>query len=474
MKVLFVASEAFPFARTGGLGDVIFSLPKELRKLGVDARVMIPKYGDIPSFFREKMTCKNIFSVPVGWRNQYCGVEELKYEDMPFYFIDNEYYFKRQGLYGFYDEAERYAFFCKAALEAVKYMDFVPDIIHTHDWQTGMINVLLKAKYADSPEYARIKTVFTIHNLQYQGVFPKEVLGELLNLSEEYFRIDGLEFFGAINFMKGGLNFSDVITTVSSTYAEEIQMPHFGERLDDLMRRKKDKLVGIVNGIDDSLYNPENDKNIFTRFNYETIDKKVENKIKLQELLGLPINPGVPMLAMVTRFTRQKGIELIAHVLDELLSMDVQLVVLGTGEERYEALFREYAYKYPDKFSANIAFDDTLAHRIYAASDLFLMPSLYEPCGIGQLIALKYGCLPIVRETGGLKDTVVAYDENTGIGNGFSFDNYNAHDFLFTVRRALGFFYQDTWTKIVYNAMHSDNSSRKSAQEYYKLYQSII
>lgn len=473
MKVLFVASEAFPFIKTGGLGDVIFSLPKELRKLGIDARVMIPKYGDIPTFFREKMSCMNVFNVPVGWRNQYCGVEELKYEDMPFYFVDNEYYFKRQGIYGFYDEAERYAFFCRSALEAIRYMDFKPDIIHCHDWQTGMLSVLLKAHYGDDPELSSIKTVFTIHNLQYQGVFPREVLGELLNLTDEYFTIDGVEFYGGVNFMKGGLNYSDLITTVSNTYADEIQMPYFGEKLDDLLRKRRNELHGIVNGVDYSIYDPAKDKNIFTRYTVKTLDDKADNKIKLQEILGLPVNKGTPMLAMVTRLTRQKGIDLIAHVLDEMLAMNVQLVILGTGEKQYEDMFKDYANKYPDKLSANITFDDILAHRIYAAADLFLMPSLFEPCGIGQLIALRYGTLPIVRETGGLRDTVKPYNEYSGDGNGFSFTHYNAHDMLYTIRRALNFYKEDIWWSIVRNAMEADYSWKNSANLYKRVYQSL-
>ncbi len=473
MKVLFIASEAFPFIKTGGLGDVIFSLPKELRKLGIDARVMIPKYGDIPAFFRDKMSCISIFSVPVGWRNQYCGVELLKYEGMPFYFIDNEYYFKRQGIYGFYDEAERYAFFSRAALESIKYLDFKPDVLHCHDWETGMISPLLQAHYTEDECYKDIKTVFTIHDLQYQGIFPKEILGELLNLSEEYFSIDGVEFYGGVSFAKGGLNYSNIITTVSNTYAEEIQTPFFGERLDDLVRKRREDLYGITNGIDYTHYNPAKDRSIFAQYDHKTLEKKAENKVRLQALLGLPIRKDVPMLAMIFRLTRRKGIDLIAHTIDELMSDDIQMVVMGTGDSSYENFFKEYAQKYPEKLSVNISYDDTFARKIYAGADMYLMPSLFEPCGVGQLIALRYGCVPIVRETGGLKDTIRAYNEYTGEGNGFSFSQYNPHDLLFTVKRALSFFRTDTWQQIVRNAMSEDFSWKKTAVLYKKLYQNL-
>ncbi|MGE5630337.1 MAG: glycogen synthase GlgA [Caulobacteraceae bacterium] len=474
MKILFIASETFPFIKTSGLGDVIFWLPKELRKLGIDARVMIPKYGDIADFFREKMSCISIFNVPVGWRNQYCGIEELKYEGMPFYFVDNEYYFKRQGIYGFYDEAERYAFFCRAALEAIKYMDFKPDVLHCHDWQTGMVNVLLHAHYSEDPEYTGIKTVYTIHNLMHQGTFPKEILGELLNLSEDYFNIDSVEFFGGVSFMKGGINYSDIITTISSTYAEEIQTPFFGERLDDLFRKKREALHGIVNGIDYGSYNPEKDRAIYVKYNSKSIKNKAENKLKLQAELKLPINRDVPMLAMVSDLIRQKGIDIIAHSLDEILSVDVQLVVLGVGDSGYEALFRSCSEKYPEKLSCNITNNDVLARKIFAASDIYLKPSLFEPCGIAQLIALRYGSIPVVRETGGLKDTVKSYDENTGEGNGISFSQYNPQELLRAVKRAIALYNGDSWKQIVNNAMKEDFSWKKTAVSYKKLYQNLI
>ncbi|MFZ5353185.1 MAG: glycogen synthase GlgA [Bacillota bacterium] len=474
MNILFIASESHPFIKTGSLGDVIFSLSKELRKLGLDVRVMIPKYGDIPEFFKDKMACSNIFSVPVGWRNQYCGLEELKYEGAPFYFIDNEYYFKRAGIYGFYDEAERYAFFCRAVLESIKYLDFKPDIIHCHDWQTGMVSALWHAHYKSLPEYASLKTVFTIHDLKHQGVFPKEILWELLNLGEEYFNIDGVEFFGGVSFMKSGLSFSNVITTLSSTYADEIQTPFFGERLDDLFRKRRNDLYGIMNGIDYNTYDPKTDRAIFANYSAENYENKKLNKTKLQELLGLEVNGDIPMVAVVSELTRQKGMDLIAYILDDILSMDLQLVILGMGEQQYENIFSEYAEKYPHKLSVRLVEDDILARKIYAASDLCMKPSLFEPCGIGQIMGMRYGCLPIIRETGGLKDTVKPYNEFTGEGNGFSFTHYNAHDLLFTVKRATDLYNErSSWDSIVKSAMNQDYSWRSSAVKYKKLYQDL-
>jgi starch synthase len=474
MKVLFIASEAFPFIKAGSLGNEIFSLCKELNKQGIDARVMIPKYGDIASFFRDKMSCISIFNVPIGWRNQYCGVEELRYEGMPFYFIDNEYYFKRQGMYGFYDEAERYAFFCRAALEAIQYLDFKPDILHCHDWQTGMVSLLLKAHYENNALYNNIKTVFTIHNLKYQGVFPKEILGELLNLGESYFNVNSVEFYGGVSFMKGGLNHSDIITTVSNTYKEEIQTPFFGEKLDNMFRMKKEYLYGILNGIDYDSLNPGTDKSIFENYDSNNIDGKVKNKIKLQKQLKLPIKADIPMIAVISKLIRQKGLDLITNTLEEILNMNVQLVVLGQGDSNYESIFSHYQKKYPEKLSVNIVSDDILERKTYAASDFYLKPSIFEPCGVGQLIALRYGSIPIVRSTGGLKDTVIAYNENTGKGNGFCFEHYTPQHMLAAIRTALDYYNKDMLKPIIKNAMKEDNSWRKSALEYKKLYQNVV
>lgn len=476
MKILFVASEAHPFMKTGGLGDVAYALPRALRRLGLDVRVIIPKYLDISESFRKKMLTLATFNVPVGWRNQYGGLQYLEYEDIPFYFIDNEYYFKRSSSYGFYDDSERFSYFCRAVLESINHMiDFTPDIIHLNDWHSGMIAPILMEHYKDNPRFSNIKTVFTIHNLQYQGIFSQESLGDLLGLSDEYFAEDKLKYYDGISFMKGGLNFSDKITTVSSTYAEEIKTPFYGEGLEGLLQVRNRDLSGIVNGLDTELFNPKTDKELFYNYDFNDINCKLKNKVELQKSLGLPVDETVPMMGMVTRLAGQKGIDLVAHVIEELLKLNLQLVVLGTGDHKFEDMFKYYANICPDKLSANITFNNTLAKRIYASSDLFLMPSLFEPCGIGQLLALRYGSIPIVRETGGLKDTVHSYNEYTNEGNGFSFTNYNAHDMLYTLKRALKFYEnKELWNNLARNAMLEDNSWTRSAQEYKSLYSSLV
>ncbi|ABO49987.1 glycogen synthase (ADP-glucose) [Desulforamulus reducens MI-1] len=475
MKVLFAASEGVPFVKTGGLADVIGSLPRHLKSQGFDVRVILPKYSDIPICFREQMLKLTDFMVPLGWRNLYCGIEKLKYDGIIFYFIDNEFYFKRQGLYGFEDDAERFAFFDRAILEVLPRIDFQPNIIHCHDWHTGMISTFLKSHYRNNPFYQDIRTVFTIHNLQYQGVFPRTILQNVLGLGNEYFGLDGLEFYGQVSFMKGGVNYSDILTTVSETYAEEIQLPQYGEQLDGLLRHQKRKLHGILNGIDIDIYNPDTDPHICVNFSRETVDKKHINKESLQKILCLPMRPDVPVFGMVSRLVSQKGLELIGSVLDDILALDVQLVVLGSGEKHYEDMFRSASRRYPDKVSVNIMFGNTLAHRIYAGSDIYLMPSAFEPCGLSQMIALRYGSIPIVRETGGLRDTIQPYNEYTGEGNGFSFTHFNAQDFLYTLKRTISFYRQrNIWSIIVSNAMQCDFSWYKSAQKYQDLYKKLL
>jgi starch synthase len=475
VRVLFVGSEAVPFAKTGGLADVMGSLPKELNRQGLDVRVILPKYGNIPPVFQEAMISVAAFDVYVGWRKQYIGIETLQHDGVTFYFVDNEYYFKRSGLYGYGDEAERFAFFCRGVIEALPVLDFQPDVIHCHDWQTGMIPVLLKAHYSHLPFFGHMKTISTIHNLKYQGVFSQPLMKDLFGLSEDHFTGLALELHGGASFLKGGLLYADRITTVSQTYAEEIQTPYYGEYLDSLLRHRKDQLTGIVNGIDYEVFDPMSDPHLVVNYR-DSQQKKQQNKLALQERLGLPVNGEVPMIAVVTRLVQQKGLDLIQHVLTELLSLDIQLVVLGTGEEGYEQMFRHTAQKHPDKASAQITFDEALAHQIYAASDLFLMPSQFEPCGIGQLIALRYRTVPIVRETGGLKDTVQPYNEFAGEGTGFTFSHYNAHDMLHTIRRAVFFYKNDreAWLRIQSNMKKCDYSWKKSAQQYVALYKETI
>jgi len=473
--VLFAAAEAAPFAKTGGLGEVIGSLPRELRQQGVDARVILPRYGDIAEGFQQDMQAVAELKVQVGWRNQSCKITYLEFDGVPFYFVDNDYYFGRSGVYGHNDDGERFSFFCRSVLEALPKINFKPELIHCYDWHTAMICALLRTHYQSNSFYARIRTLFTIHNLKYQGVFAKERLQDWLGLDWEYFTPDSLEFYGQVNYMKGGLIYSDAISTVSPTYAGEIQQAFFGENLEGVLQQRSSDLIGITHGIDDKSYNPASDTVLPVNYDYHTWQKKRQNKEKLQEELGMTVAGEQLMVAMVTRMDGHKGLDLVACVLYELLTLDVQVVILGTGEKQYEHMFQIAAWLYPDKIAVRIGFDEVLARRIYSAADLLLMPSLYEPCGLSQMIAMRYGCLPVVRETGGLKEIVIPYNQYTGEGNGFSFTNYNAHDMLFTIRQAVELYQQDqeTWGKLVVNAMTADNSLDDTVSRYIELYQHL-
>ncbi len=475
MNILFVASEAVPFAKTGGLADVIGSLPKALKELGMDIRVIIPKYGEIPKVYRDAMKTVATCEVQLGWRKQFCGIQQLDHLGVTYYFVDNEFYFKRNGLYGHDQDAERFAFFCRGVLESLPLLDFRPDVIHCHDWQSAMIPLLLKAHYAQLDFFQSIQTVMTIHNLKYQGIFPSAWIQELLGLSHHYFTGQVLEIHGGASFLKGGLHFADRITTVSPSYAEEIKTAYYGEHMDSLLRYRSRELSGIVNGIDYDLYNPMNDPYVVSPYR-DSLSKKAKNKLDMQERFGLPIGEDKPMIAFVGRLVQQKGLDLIQHVLADLLAMqDVQWIILGTGEPRYEYMFSHAAWMQPHKIAAMISFDDALAHQIYAASDLFLMPSQFEPCGIGQLIAMRYRSIPIVRETGGLRDTVQPYNQFTGEGTGFTFSHYNAHDMFDAVQRAVHTYQHDptSWHHIQNNMKKCDFSWKKSAQQYVELYLSL-
>lgn len=473
MKVLFAVSEAVPFIKTGGLADVAGSLPKELVRQGADVRVILPKYEEIPTAWKDKMATVKELTVPLAWRNQYCGIQELKHEGVRYYFLDNEYYFRRRGLYGYGDDAERFAFFCRAVLEAIPFLDFKPQVIHCHDWHTALIPVFLKSHYRSRLMFRNVRTVLTIHNLKYQGQFPYAVLKDVYDLGDEYFHLDGLEYYGSVNCMKGGIAYSDAITTVSRTYAWEIQTPYYGEGLDGLLRKRSGDIHGIVNGIDHEAYDPLTDPHISVPYRESYADKR-RNKARLQERLGLPVGEEVPMIGIVSRLVEQKGFDLVTRVLDELLQDNVQMVVVGTGDAKYEAWFREAAARHPDKLSAQILFDDGLARQVYAASDFFLMPSQFEPCGIGQLIALRYRSAPIVRDTGGLHDTVQPFQEQTGEGTGFAFGNYNAHDMLHTIRYALACYHQpERWARLQENIGRTDYSWTASARSYRQLYEHV-
>ena len=477
MDILFVASECSPFIKTGGLADVVGTLPGALQEEGVEVSVVLPKYGDIPCSFTSRAEAIMKYKVPVGWRTQFCGVEKLEFNGITYYFIDNEYYFKRDGIYGFFDEAERFAFFNRAVLEMLFHLDYKPDILHCHDWQTSLVSLFLNTHYKDDPFYRGMKTVFTIHNLEYQGVFPREVLTDLLDLPARYFHPNQLEYYGDVNFLKGALVYSDVITTVSESYAREIQTPYYGKGLHGLLQHRADDLYGIVNGIDNQSYNPETDPHLFTKYerNQEQLSAKRENKLKLQEMTGLPVSEETPMLVIVSRLVEQKGFDLVLRVLPEIIELDLQLVVLGTGEEKYAQAFKEIAWQRPNKVSAHITFNEDLARKMYAAGDFFLMPSRLEPCGIGQLIALRYLTAPIVRETGGLRDTINDFNADPEKGNGFSFYSFNAHDMLFRIKDGLSCYHdKECWHKLMENIISTDYSWQQSAGEYIDIYNKLL
>ena len=477
MKILFAASECVPFIKTGGLADVVGALSPVLKAQGADVRVILPLYAAIPEQYVSQMKLECEFEVELCWRRQYCGIKSLEYQGVTFYFVDNQYYFGRSYIYGLGgDEYERFGFFDRAVIDALVHLDFKPDVIHCHDWQTGMIPALLKIQYAQFPFYQDMKTVYTIHNLQYQGVFPIKAVQDTLGLGDDLFTSDKLECYGCANYMKAGLVYADELTTVSPSYADEIQTAFYGERLDGLLRARKDQLVGILNGIDVNDYDPAKDPQIYANYDPYHLGGKETCKAELQKELGLTVDPTVPLVGIISRLSNQKGFDLIAYVMDELCQEDVQIVVLGTGEEKYENMFRHFDWKYNNKVSANIYYSDALSHKIYAASDAFLMPSLFEPCGLSQMVALHYGTLPIVRETGGLKDTVEPYNEYESTGTGFSFSNYNAYEMLATIRYAKYVFYQRKreWNKMVDRAMAADFSWSVSAAKYQEMYDWLI
>ena len=468
LKVLMCSAEVEPFAKTGGLGDVMGSLPKALSRNGVSVSVVMPKYKVIPHEYQHKMTRIKYSHVSLGWREQYYGVCSYKEDGVTYYFIENEYYFGGDSVYTNTD-LERFCFFEMAVASMLEDGDFSFDVVHCHDWQTGLIPALIKCR--DIP----VKTVYTIHNLQYQGIFPWNEVQDYLSLPYEYFGDGRIEFYGQVNFMKAGITFADKVTTVSETYAEEIKYPYFGERLDGLIVSRGD-VTGIVNGVDYDFYSPKNNEYLFKKYTVNNFKAgKAENKAELQKLLGLEQNPDVMMIGMVGRLSRQKGLELVEYVFDEIMGLGVQFVIIGVGEPHFEELFRYYAWQYSGRVSANIMFQNDRAHKIYAGADAFLMPSLYEPCGLGQIISLAYGTVPIVREVGGLKDTVRPYNAETKEGNGFNFHAYNAHDMLNAIKYALEIYNRKPeWEALVETAMRCDFSWDKSARLYEKLYESAL
>ena len=470
MNILFAASEAYPFFASGGLGDVAGSLPVALRRRKANVRVILPLYGDMDAEWRQKLKYITNFTVPVGWRNQYCGLFELTAQGVTYYFLDNEYYFKRKGLYGFYDDGERFAFFSRAILEALFYVDFVPDVIHCHDWQTALTPVYLNLYYRHLEKYAGIKTIFTIHNIQYQGKYGNEILEETIGIGRRDAHI--VEFDGVVNYMKGAIETADRVSTVSPTYAAEILDPWYSHGLDGFLRKKQYKLCGILNGIDTTVYNPETDKNIVQNYSAATLQTgKPACKQDLLKEFHLK-DTGAPVVGMVTRLVGHKGLDLVRHVGDSLLDEGLQLVVLGNGDAEYEQYFRDLSSRRAGVCGVYIGFVPSLARKVYAGADMFLMPSKSEPCGLSQMVSLRYGTVPIVRETGGLKDTI--QDSGGGQGNGFTFASYNAYDMQSACLRAkAGYEDKKGWQTLVQRGMACDNSWGASARKYLDMYQEV-
>lgn len=471
MKILYAASEAYPFFVSGGLGDVAGSLPPALRRPKVGVRVILPLYSDMAPAWREQLKYLTNFTVPVGWRNQYCGLFTLSKDGVIYYFLDNEYYFKRQGLYGFYDDAERFSFFSRAILETLFHIDYMPDIIHTNDWQTALVPVYLNLFYRHLEGFSAIKTIFTIHNIQYQGKYGEELMEDTLGVS----RRDGhiLEFDNCVNFMKGAIETADRVTTVSPTYAKEIMDPWFGHGLDGFLRSKEYKLCGILNGIDTKVYDPADDPALAATYDIDTVDEgKPQCKDDLRTIFSLD-KTDEPIIGMVTRLVAHKGLDLVRHVADNLLSSGFQMVLLGSGEYSYEAFFNELAARHPGRFGLRLGFIPELAHKIYAGADLFLMPSKSEPCGLAQMVALRYGTPPIVRETGGLKDSVT--DSGNGKGTGFTFQTFNAYDMQDACTRAKeSYASKEQWPVLVRRALACDFSWSSSARQYVEMYEQVL
>jgi len=470
--VLFAASEALPFISTGGLADVVGSLPAALFKKGVDARVVLPLYGTMNEKFRKELVLVKEIEVQLSWRKQYCGIYKAERNGVVFYFIDNEFYFKRESLYGSFDDGERFAFFSKCVLDIMPHIDFYPDVLHANDWQTALSIIYLRCNYGHIPEYQKIRTVYSIHNIAYQGIYSLGTMGDVFGINGWDRSI--VEYDGCINLTKGAIVCCDRLSTVSPHYAEEIKSAEFAHGLQYIINESSYKLSGILNGIDIDYYNSAIDNEIPYNFTADDFSGKTKDKVALQEELGLPVAPEVPMISMITRLVSHKGLDLVECVLEEIIAKDnVQFVLLGTGDANYESYFRNLEAKYPEKVRSIIKYDKTLSKKIYAASDIFLMPSISEPCGISQMIASKYGTVPIVREVGGLKDTIKDFGCPDG-GNGYTFHDCNSKDFEYSVRRAITDYYnRNDWVNKMKTAMNMDFSWNKSMDNYVKVYKEI-
>ena len=477
MKILFASSEVAPFIKTGGLADVAGSLPQALAREGHEVKVILPLYEGINGDWRSQMTFLQYFNVTLAWRQVYCGLFQLEREGVTYWFVDNEYYFKRWQLYGHFDDCERYAYFSRAVLESMGHLDWAPDIIHCNDWQTALIPVyLLEEKYR-IPQLGNARTVFTIHNIEYQGRYGDQVLQDVIGLDKSYFNEGMLAYFGDVNLMKGAILASNFVTTVSPTYAQELRTPFYGRGMDGVINQQSGKIQGILNGIDVDLYDPATHPGLASNFSVKALVKgKAACKQALQQAVGLQENPDTPIIACVSRLVGHKGFSLITDVLHEIMGMDVQMVVLGTGDWQYEEAFRHAQSQYPGRFAAQITYSAPLSDMIYAGADLFLMPSISEPCGLSQMIAMRFGTVPVVRETGGLKDTVFPYNKFTGEGRGFTFSDINAGDMLWVLREAVDLYHSDTkaWRGLQKEGMTADFSWTNSARQYLDIYQRIL
>jgi len=472
MNVLFIGTEAVPFAKSGGLGDVLGALPKALRKEGVNTAVMIPLYKSIKEKYFDEMEKVAEFESLLAWRHKYVGVYKMIYDEVDFYFIDNEEYFKRAGYYGYYDDGERFAYFCKAVIGAISVIDFEPDILHVSEWQAALVPVYLKTCYSDVLEYKKLKTVFTIHNIEYQGKFSPDILSDVFGIDERFRNI--MEYDGCINLLKAAIVSCDILTTVSPSYAEEIQYEFYAKGLQHIIKENSYKLHGILNGIDQTLYNPKKDKEIFARYDLKTFEKKKKNKNGMQNTLGLEERDDVTVIAMITRLVYHKGIELVMSMFDEIMEENVQFVLLASGDKQYEEFFLGKEEKYKGRVVCLRGFSEESAKSIYAGADVFLMPSVSEPCGLAQMIASKYGTVAIVRETGGLKDSISDYNPETGEGNGITFKQINAHEMLWAVKRAIETVKdEEHGFKLITNAFKSDFSWKKGAKVYKKIYKGL-
>ena len=475
MKILFAASEVAPFIKTGGLADVAGSLPNALVQCGHDVHVILPLYEKIGSQWREQMTFRTKFAVSLAWRKAYCGIFELQKDGVTYWFVDNEYYFKRNNIYGHFDDGERFAFFSRAIVESPSQLDWIPDVIHCNDWQTALVPLYLMDADRNAPGLANTKTVFTIHNIEYQGQYGRSILEDVFGLDSSYYNDRLLAHHGNVNLMKGAIYAADYITTVSPTYARELHNSFYAHGLEHVVDANGYKISGILNGIDTALYDPSTGKDMAHKYAVDHMQGKLECKAALQKAVGLNVDPNVPVIACVSRLVHHKGIDLITRVLPEIMDMNVQMVILGTGERQYEDVLRQADDRYKGRFAARLFYSAELSNTIYSGATMLLMPSIAEPCGLSQIIAMRYGTLPIVRETGGLKDTVTPYNQHDKTGNGFSFSDVNAHDMLHVLRMAVDLYHndKDTWEVLAHNAMTADFGWGRSANEYTKIYQQI-